>query len=99
MVEGEGVPFVQGFRGLYRLVAEYGRVRPSFQPTYPDFLHGAPLIPACAAFIKESRTKFANASKVNRKSEYALAKVWDPSCFQRSDSAILLCRFREWAGV
>ena len=27
---------------------------------YPDFLHGAPT-PACAAFMKESRMKFANA--------------------------------------
>jgi hypothetical protein len=26
-----------------------------FRPTYPDFLHGAPPTPACAAFIKESR--------------------------------------------
>jgi hypothetical protein len=35
---------------------------------YPDFLHGAPPTAACAAFIKESRMKFANASKVDRKS-------------------------------
>jgi hypothetical protein len=35
---------------------------------YPDFLHGAPPTPACAAFIKESRMKFANASKLDRKS-------------------------------
>src|SRR5271168_2324006 len=39
-----------------------------FRPTYPDFLHGAPPTPACAAFIKESRMEFANASKLNRKS-------------------------------
>jgi hypothetical protein len=39
-----------------------------FRPTYPDFLHGAPPITACAAFIKESRMKFANASKLDRKS-------------------------------
>jgi len=38
------------------------------RPTYPDFLHGAPPIAACAAFIKESRMKFANAGKLNRKS-------------------------------
>jgi hypothetical protein len=35
---------------------------------YPDFLHGAPPTPACAAFIKESRMKFDNASKLDRKS-------------------------------
>ncbi len=39
-----------------------------FRPRYPDFLHGAPPIPACAAFFKESRMKCANASKVDRKS-------------------------------
>jgi hypothetical protein len=39
-----------------------------FRPTYPDFLHGAPPTPACAAFIKESRMKFANAIRLNRKS-------------------------------
>jgi len=39
-----------------------------FRPTYPDFLHGAPPTYACAAFIKESRMKLANASKFDRKS-------------------------------
>jgi hypothetical protein len=39
-----------------------------FRPRYPDFLHGAPQTPACAAFIKESRMKFANVSKLHRKS-------------------------------
>jgi hypothetical protein len=39
-----------------------------FRPTYPNFLHGAPPTAACAAFIKESRMKFANAGKLNRKS-------------------------------
>src|ERR1700677_4387275 len=39
-----------------------------FLPTYPGFLYGAPPTPACAAFIKESRMKFANASKIHRKS-------------------------------
>jgi hypothetical protein len=38
------------------------------RPRYPDFLHGAPPTPACAAFIKESRMKSANAGKLNRKS-------------------------------
>jgi hypothetical protein len=35
---------------------------------YPDFLHGAPPTASCAAFIKESRMKFVNASKFYRKS-------------------------------
>jgi hypothetical protein len=39
-----------------------------FRPTYPDFLHEAPPAPSCAAFIKESRMKFANARKLHRKS-------------------------------
>jgi hypothetical protein len=39
-----------------------------FRPTYPDFLHGAPPTPACAAFIEEGRMKFANASELHRKS-------------------------------
>src|SRR5882762_6299536 len=43
-------------------------LRPSFSATYPDFLHGAPPTLACAAFIKESRMKSANASKIHRKS-------------------------------
>jgi hypothetical protein len=34
----------------------------------PDFLYAAPDITACAAFIKESRMKFANANKLHRKS-------------------------------
>src|ERR1700741_1594388 len=41
---------------------------PLFWPMYPDFLHGAPPTPACAAFFKESRIKFANAIKIHRKS-------------------------------
>jgi hypothetical protein len=35
---------------------------------YPDFLLGAPPTPACAAFIKESRMKCANARMLDRKS-------------------------------
>ena len=35
---------------------------------YPDFLHGAPPAPTCAAFIKESRIRFVNANKADRKS-------------------------------
>jgi len=34
----------------------------------PDFLYVAPSKIACAAFIKESRMKFASAAKVHRKS-------------------------------
>jgi hypothetical protein len=34
----------------------------------PDFLHEAPKKFACAAFSKESRMKFANANKLDRKS-------------------------------
>jgi hypothetical protein len=33
----------------------------------PDFLHAVPTMFACAAFVKESRMKFANATEVNRK--------------------------------
>jgi hypothetical protein len=43
-------------------------LRPSFSAMYPDFLQAAPPTPACASFIKESRMKRANASKLNRKS-------------------------------
>jgi hypothetical protein len=34
----------------------------------PDFLHAAPDTFACAAFCKESRMKFASATKIDRKS-------------------------------
>ena len=34
----------------------------------PDFLYAAPDTTACAAFSKESRMKFANANKLDRKS-------------------------------
>jgi hypothetical protein len=45
---------------------------------YPDFLHGAPPTAAPAAFIKESRMKFANASKVYRKSGVRLGERGAP---------------------
>ena len=35
---------------------------------HPDFLYALQDTAACAAFIKESRMKFANASKLDRKS-------------------------------
>jgi hypothetical protein len=34
----------------------------------PDFLYAAPEMTACAAFSKESRMRFANATKLLRKS-------------------------------
>ena len=37
----------------------------------PDFLYAAMETTACAAFIKESRMKFANATNINRKSGVA----------------------------
>src|SRR5271155_3949506 len=52
-----------------------------FRPTYPDFLHGAPPSPACAAFIKESRMKCANASKLYRKSGVRLGELGAPVQF------------------
>jgi hypothetical protein len=55
------------FGGRYSEERSMGCAR-RFRPTYPDFLHGAPPISACAAFIKESRMKFANARKLDRKS-------------------------------
>jgi hypothetical protein len=36
----------------------------------PDFLYAALDTTACAAFIKESRMNFANASQLHRKSGY-----------------------------
>src|ERR1700723_139221 len=55
-----------------------------FRPRYPDFLHGAPPTPACAAFIKESRMKFANASSSTGNPEYAGANVGHPTSSLRS---------------
>jgi hypothetical protein len=47
---------------------------------YRDFLHEAPPTDACAAFIKESRMKFVNARKLDRKSRvYAGANMGHPS--------------------
>jgi hypothetical protein len=51
--------------GQFKAIVSFARL---FRPTYPDFLHGAPPTPACAAFFKESRMKCANASKLDRKS-------------------------------
>jgi hypothetical protein len=42
----------------------------------PDFLHDAPPTDACAAFIKESRTKFVNARELDRKSGCTLGRTW-----------------------
>jgi hypothetical protein len=54
-----------------------------FRPTYPDFLHGAPPTSTCAAFIKESRMMFRNASKVDRKSGVRLGERGAPVPFRR----------------
>jgi hypothetical protein len=50
-----------------------------FRPMYPDFLHEAPPTPACAAFIKESRMKFASANKLDRKSGVRWCDMGHPS--------------------
>jgi hypothetical protein len=50
-----------------------------FRPMYPDFLRGAPPTAACAAFIKESRMKFASASKSTGNPVYAQANMGHPS--------------------
>jgi hypothetical protein len=47
-----------------------------FQPTYPDFLPRAPPTSACAAFIKESRMRFADANQLDRKSGVRLGRTW-----------------------
>src|ERR1700735_4712065 len=62
-----------------------------FRPRYPDFLHGAPPTAACAAFIKESRMKFANASKLDRKSEVRFGEPGVPV-----DSLRLASMTRGW---
>jgi hypothetical protein len=58
-----------------------------FRPTYPDFLHGAPPIPACAAFIKESRMKFANARRLDRKSGVRFGERGAPVRFPLNSGA------------
>ena len=60
-----------------------------FRPTYPDFLHGAPPTSACAAFIKESRMKFANARELDRKSGVRFGERGAP---------VLLLKLRGWFG-
>jgi hypothetical protein len=53
-----------------------------FRPTYPDFLPGAPPTRTCAAFIKESRMKCANARKLDSKSGVRLSERGAPVfCF------------------
>jgi hypothetical protein len=55
-----------------------------FRPTYPDFLHEAPPTPVCAAFIKESRMKCANAIKLDRKFGVRLGERGAPvDCLRR----------------
>jgi hypothetical protein len=45
-----------------------------FRPMVPDFLHEAPPTVAYAAFINESRMKFVNAKKLDRKSGVRLGE-------------------------
>ena len=52
-----------------------------FSPRIRISCHGAPPTPACAAFIKESRMKFANASKLDRKSGVRLGERGAPVQF------------------
>jgi len=55
----------------------------------PDFLYAAPDMTACAAFSKESRMKFANATKLHRKSggsphfSFPVSR-WSNPCTRRS---------------
>jgi len=67
-----------------------------FRPMDPDFLHGAPPTDACAAFIKESRMKFANARELDRKSGCTLERTWGTRPGKRglvvcSRAALLTC--------
>jgi hypothetical protein len=78
---------------LVKAVVGFARL---FRPTYPDFLHGAPPTAARAAFIKESRMKFANASKVYRKSGVRWGERGAPVLFPRArsgpwDPVVFLC--------
>jgi hypothetical protein len=57
-----------------------------FRPTYPDFLHEAPPTAACAAFIKESRMKFSNARKLDRKSGVRFGERGAPVLFLEGPS-------------
>jgi hypothetical protein len=43
---------------------------------YPDFLHGDPPTAAYAAFIKQSRMKVVNASKLDRNSGVRFGEAW-----------------------
>ena len=74
---------IWGTRGLLvDLSRTFEGLRPVvFRPRYPDFLHGAPPTPTCAAFIKESRMNFANARKLDRKSRVRLGEPGAPVPF------------------
>jgi len=54
-----------------------------FGPRIRIFLHGAPPTSVCAAFIKESRVKSANAGKILRKSGVRLGERAAPVRFPR----------------
>jgi hypothetical protein len=61
----------------------WGAMPPSFSAQGPDFLHGAPPRAACAAFFKESRMMYANASKLGRNGGTLWANLGHPSYSSR----------------
>jgi hypothetical protein len=63
-----------------------------FRPMVPDFLHEAPPTDACAAFIKESRMKFVNARKLDRKSGCTLVRTLAPVRFPPAFATARLLR-------
>jgi hypothetical protein len=54
-------------------------LRPSFSFHVPDFLHGAAKT-RVVAFIKESRMKFAKATRLDRKSGVRFGERGAPVC-------------------
>ena len=66
-----------------------------FRPRYPDFLHGAPPTSAYAAFIRESRKKFANARRFDRKSGVRWGEPGHPSDSCRTFSNLLVSNPRD----
>jgi hypothetical protein len=47
-----------------------------FRPTYPDFLHGAPPTPACAAFIRESPHEVRQRQQGRQEIRSPLGRTW-----------------------
>jgi hypothetical protein len=56
----------------------------------PDFLYAAPDMAACAAFSKESGMKFANATKLHRKSGKSPSFFFSCNPFYRPDGCASL---------